>query len=130
MSLQSSQDQLIYIIGNDSFLDNYGCSLLQTQGINACVIKDHPFLREGYFFSAIDDYILEVMLPSVLVEYFAIFFDNVKQAKDYKPFLLRHIFHMKQKCRLTIRRDRPRADELKNVFKSMMREKNCVSSRK
>ena len=112
-AIQQKNSQLHYIIWWDSFLDQYGKDLLEAQWINAVIIPQHPFIKEWYFFCVINDLVLEVFLPQTLVDYFSIFFNNVHSIEEYNPEHMNNIFKMKCPCKLTIKRDQQRADELR-----------------
>ncbi len=109
--------KVLYAFGHDTFLDQYGRKLLQLQGVHTLVYPNHPFPKENYILNIFGDFILEVLLPDSLVRHFRFFFDNTKSMKDFDPQLFTDIFQMKAKCKLTLRRSKKDAEELKKIFR-------------
>jgi len=110
-----------FLVGNETILDMYGAELLGLQGIDVICNNKTKLMKEGYFINVAWDYIIEVIAPQSLTQYFKTFFDNTKKIKDFNPELFQQIFKMKANCKLTIRRNKKDADmfkkEIKKYFK-------------
>jgi len=116
-NLWKQTQKIYFLIGNESPLDLYGADLLRMQWPEVLCNNKTKFLKEGYFVNIIGDYILEVMTPQILTQYFKTFFDNTKKIKDFTPELFQQIFKMKANCKLTFRRNKKDAEMFKKEIK-------------
>jgi hypothetical protein len=71
-----------------------------------------PFPREGYVLGICGDYIGECIFPEVLSRHFAFFFRSVENIKQFDPQLFKDVFHIRERCKLTVRRSGKAAREL------------------
>lgn len=116
------QTQKIYfLVGNETVLDIYGAELLRMQWTDVVCNNKTKLMKEGYFINIAWDYIIEVIAPQMINQYFKTFFDNTKKIKDFNPELFQQIFKMKTDCKITIRRNKKDAEmfkkEIKKYFK-------------
>jgi hypothetical protein len=115
--------EVYFLAGNTCFLDTYGTNLYTEIGIQAVATTDVPFIRDGYCVTVIGDYVFEVLYPKEISDYFKIFFDTIKDIKDFNEALFRRIFEMKANCKLTLRRDPIQAKHIKKVFEKAFKNK-------
>ena len=108
--------EVYFLAGNTNFLDLYGTSLYTEIGVKALATDTVPFLKDGYCIAALGDYVFEVLYPKEINNYFKIFFDTIKDLKDFNPDNFHTIFTMKASCKLTLRRDRQQAESVREVF--------------
>jgi len=110
----SKQKQKVYFLaGNETLLDHYGADLLRIQWTDVACSDKTKLLKDGYCVNIIWEYIIEVIFPSMISQYFKVFFDNTKKIKEFNPELFQHIFKMKADCKLTIRRSKKDAEMFK-----------------
>jgi hypothetical protein len=108
---------LYYLCGNTKFLDQYGANLYKEAGAKETLASDDtPFLKEGYCITVVGDFVFEVLYPPEISGYFNIFFDTIKEMKDFNADLFHHIFEMKANCKLTVRRDKMQAEMTRKTF--------------
>jgi len=106
-----------YLCANTKFLDIYGAKLYAKAGATKSLASDHtPFLKEGYCITVVGDFVFEVLYPAEISDYFKIFFDTIKELKDFNADLFHRIFEMKANCKLTLRRDKAQAQMTKQIF--------------
>jgi hypothetical protein len=60
--------------------------------------------------------VFEVLYPTEISDYFKIFFDTIKELKDFNAELFHRIFEMKANCKLTLRRNKAQAAMTRKVF--------------
>jgi len=111
-----------FLTGNTNFLDTYGANLYTEIGIKSVASGDVPFLKDGYCVTVIGEYIFEVLYPKEISDYFKIFFDSIKDIKDFNANLFHRIFEMKVDCKLTLRHDPIQAKNIEKVFKKIFKE--------
>lgn len=112
-----------YLCGNTHFLDTYGVQLYQQAGVKKAVASDKvPFLKEGYCLAVVGDFVFEVLYPPEISDYFRMFFETVKELKDFNVDLFQRIFEMKTSCKLTLRRDTLQAKQTKKMFHEAYRK--------
>lgn len=120
-NLGKQTQKVYFLIWNEAPLDIYGSELLHLQGTDAICNSKTKFLKDWYFLNVVWEYIIEVIIPQILSQYFKTFFDNTKKIKDFNPELFQQIFKMKSECKLTLRRNKKDADmfkkEIKKYFK-------------
>ena len=56
---------------------------------------------------------IEALFPDVINQYLKVFFDTIKEIKDFNPEIFQNIFKMKVECKVTIRRSKSQTDALK-----------------
>ncbi len=105
--------KVYFVSGNETPLDIYWAQLLGIQGTNAICSDKVKFLKDGYCLNVIWEYIVEVLFPPMITNYFKVFFDSIKTIKDFNPELFQNIFKMKSECKLTIRRNKKDAEIFK-----------------
>lgn len=118
----SNQSRTVYFLsGNETVLDKYGIELLRLQGTEVACSNKVKLLREGYFLDTIGEYIVEVLLPDSLTQYFKLFFDNTQKLEDFNSEMFQNLFKMKVECKVTVRRSKSQAavfqKEIKKFFK-------------
>lgn len=113
-----------FLTGNTNFLDKYGASLYTEIGVKSLATNNVPFLKDGYCVTVIGDYVFEVLYPKEISDYFKIFFDSIKEIKDFNPELFHRIFEMKANCKLTLRRDINQAKNIKKAFQKEFDKNN------
>ncbi len=106
-----------YLIGNDNFLDKYGASFITMNGYNVCTATNTPFLEKGYCVSILGDYILEIVFPEIVTEYFAIFFSTVKSEQNFNSAMYQKLFTIKDKFTLRLTRSQKDAIKMKQKIK-------------
>jgi hypothetical protein len=80
-----------------------------------------PFLKDGYCVTVVGNYIFEVIYPKVISDYFKIFFDSIKDLKDFNAGLFQRVFEMKADCKVTVRYDEAQAKNIVKVFKKVFK---------
>ncbi len=112
-----------FLSWNIGFLDTYWTNLYTKIWIKAKNSDKLPFLKDGYCVTMVGDFIFEVLYPKEISDYFKIFFDSIKDIKDFNPDLFHRIFEMKANCKLTVRRDNNQAKNIKNIFNKEFNKK-------
>jgi hypothetical protein len=115
-SIDNLSERVYFMIGNDTVLDQYGTSLYSAIGMNALCTNDHPRLKEWFFINVIGDYVFELLYPPIIIQYFKIFFDTVKDISDFNPDLFHNIMKMKANCTLRVKNDPEQARKIKDIF--------------
>lgn len=116
------QKQKVYFLnGNETPLDIYGAELLRMQWTDVVCNQKTKFLKDGYCLNVVGDYIIEVMFPPMITNYFKAFFDNTQDIKTFNPELFQHIFTMKAECKLTIRHNKKDAEMFKKEIKKFFK---------
>lgn len=108
--------KLSYIIGNDTPLDQFGLSLLHMTNCDHKIIAEPPFPKEGYALWVCEDFVVDVIFPKLLQEYFGLFFRTTDDPTSLDMDNFRALFNLKTKCRLRIRRNKKEADKLRKLF--------------
>jgi hypothetical protein len=112
-----------YLCANAKFLDVYGAELYQQAGATKVLASDDtPFLKEGYCITVVGDFVFEVLYPLEISDYFKMFFDTIKEIKDFNADLFHRIFEMKANCKLTLRRDKVQAEVTRRIFHDMYKK--------
>lgn len=91
-----------FLFWNKSFLDEYWAQLLAMQWYDIKCIEKTPFPEEWYCINIFGDYIVEVMFPETISQYFKMFFDTVKSAEEFNTELFANIIKMKAPCSLKL----------------------------
>ncbi len=112
-----------FLTGNENFLDKYGTNLYKHIGVMALASDTVPFLKDWYCVTVIGDYVFEVLYPKEISDYFKIFFDTIKDLKNFNETLFHRIFEMKANCKLTLRRDSNQAKNIKKAFQKEFNKK-------
>lgn len=86
-----------FLIGNSSFLDQYGANLLNLQWYEIKCISNTSFLDEWYCLNVIWDYIVDCIFPTTITEYFKIFFHTVDTPDKFNISLFKNIAKMKER---------------------------------
>lgn len=108
--------KVYFLTWNTKFLDIYGASLYKKIWISSLATDDIPLLKEWYCVTVVGDFVFEVLYPKEISDYFKIFFDSIKDLKDFNPDLFHRIFEMKANCKLTMRHDSNQAGNIKKIF--------------
>lgn len=105
------------LLGNKTFLDQYGYKLHKTTPCEAVITDKPPFPKEGYTFWLCGEYIIECYYPDLISQYFSSFFETTKtiDAFDLKTF--NGIFHIKVPAELKVSRDKKKAEEMRKSIK-------------
>ena len=107
-----------YLCANTKFLDLHGAELYKEAGALKALASDAmPFLKEGYCITVVGDFVFEVLYPPEISDYFRMFFETVKELKDFNVELFQRIFEMKANCKLTLRRDKVQAESTRKIFR-------------
>lgn len=113
--------KVYFLTGNETFLDNYGIELLRMQGTDVASSDKVKFLREGYCVNIVGDYIIEVLFPDTLTQYFKVFFDNTKKIDDFNSEMFHNIFRIKAECKLILRRSASQSTTFKKEIKKFFK---------
>ncbi len=105
-----------FLIWNTSVLDMYGIKFYENIGLKIQATENVPFPREGYCITIIGDYIFEFIYPENSIQYFWLLFDTTTSLELYNPELFRRIFEIRVRCKLTVRRNKRYADEVRTKF--------------
>jgi hypothetical protein len=103
------------LYGNDTFLDRYAFTLNPVP-CRVAFTSDPPFPKEGYSLWICGDYIVDSVLPEILTKHFAFFFQTVQSVDQFHPELFADIFHMKARCKVTVRKSADEAAALRAKF--------------
>lgn len=110
----NKQKQKVYFLtGNETVLDKYGIDLLRVQWTDAICNAKTKLLKDGYCVNIIWEYVIEVVFPPMITNYFKVFFDNTKNVREFNPELFQNIFSMKSDCKLSIRHNKKDAEMFK-----------------
>lgn len=107
------------IIGNDSVPDRYAVEHDNMQGYQTVINEKAPFLKEGYCLVVQDEYIFEVLFPALISNHFKIIFDASKSMEQFNYAHYQQILDIKAKYKITVRRNRKEAEQLKKVMKKL-----------
>ncbi len=99
---------ITYLIGHDTFLDQYGVWLLNKTWCKAQTSS----LWEKSFFASVGDYRYTVELASHISEYFETFFLYTSTIETFNQDLFKKTFSIKWPCKLTLHHDPEQAKEL------------------
>ncbi len=91
-----------FLFWNTSFLDIYGSELLQMQWYEIRCINTTSFPEEWYCINIIWDYLIEILFPDSITQYFKIFFESVHNTKWFNTEMFTSIMKMKATCTLKI----------------------------
>ena len=111
-----------FLTGNTKFLDKHGLSLYESINIPTLASDDVSFPREGYCVTVIGDYVFEVIYPKSISDYFRLVFETTNNMQTFNPELFGKIFEMRERCRLTLRRNKKHATEVREGFLGVMRK--------
>ena len=117
-----SLSSVYFLTGNTSVLDRHGVSEYEKIGISTFASEDVPFPREGYCITVIGDFVFEVIYPPTVTEYFRLLFETTKDLAAFNPELFGKIFEMREKCRLTLRRNKKHAEKVREGFLLIMKK--------
>lgn len=119
--LASSKEKSQILIGNISFLDKYGASLLSPQKFTAQCKENNLFPEEGYCVDIIGDYIIECTLPRHISEHFNLFFTTIMGVEGYKKDLFCQVLKMKASCSLKLIYSPEHAQKMRLKIKKLCR---------
>lgn len=106
------------LLGNKSFLDQYGYQLHKTTPCEVVITDNPPFPKEGYTFWMCGEYIIECYFSELISQYFSNFFETTKKIEEFDLKTFSSIFHIKVPAALQVSRDNKKAAEiLKNLEK-------------
>ena len=105
------------LYGNDTFLDRYGAKLVRAEKFHTAINAENPFPKEEYLLWVCDEYVIDCILPVNIAERFSHFFNSVHSIKEFDAQVFSDIFHMKARCKITLRRNKKEADKLHGVLK-------------
>jgi hypothetical protein len=125
--LVPDQAKTTFFIWNQSYLDLCGIERYRDIWANIFSYHDHPFLREGYYFNVIGDYIIEFIHPKMCSDYFQVFFDSVEHIEKLNLEIFQNIFHMRQPCALRVSHNPQQAEQMKKTIQHL---RNKEQSRK
>lgn len=106
-----------FLIGNSSFLDQYGSELYGMQLYTMKCVDDAPFPNQGYCINVVGDYIIECMMPQNITQHYEIFFDTVKSLDTFNVKMFGHIMKMKETCTLKVIHSPEHAKKMKQKIK-------------
>lgn len=107
---------VFFLAWNENFLDIYGAALYKKIWVESLATQNVPFIKDWYCVTVIWDYVFEVLYPKEISDYFKIFFDSIKNIKDFNEDLFHRIFEMKSNYKLTLRHDTIQARNIEKVF--------------
>lgn len=110
--------KVFLLVGNESTMDLYASEQIKTLWINVVCNQENKFLKNWYFINIIWEYILEVLFPNIINQYFNIFFDNIENIKNFNPEWFKNIFEMKGEYKITFRRSKKQSTILKKEIKN------------
>jgi hypothetical protein len=113
--------KVCFLIGNQSFLDNYSADILRLQGIDVVCDATTKFMKDGYCVNVIGDMMIEVMIPDIISQYFKVFFDSVKSIQEFQPEMFQNIFKMKAEYKILIRKSKQQAGNLRKEIRRYFR---------
>ncbi|MDP3976261.1 MAG: hypothetical protein Q8P95_05095 [bacterium] len=125
---QGATCQVCY--GNNHFLDEYGCKMTGFEGFATHTNANAPFLKEGYCLWVCDDYILECIFPEVIAQHFAMMFQSVQQIDYFEAELFKNIFKMRARCKVSVRRSKKEAEQLRKKIQLAIRESSQAKNKK
>lgn len=64
----------------------------------------------------VGEYLIEVILPAVLTNYFELLFQNTPSVAQFNSGMFADIFHMKQTVTLSLRRDMVEAKRFSHIL--------------
>lgn len=104
------------VYGNDSFLDCYGQKMITLKGFETSIAPDAPLPKEGHALWLCGEHIVECIFPEIISRNFAFFFQTVTSVQEFDPQLFTDVFHMKARCKISVRRSKAEAKELHQKF--------------
>jgi hypothetical protein len=107
--------------GNNTFLDNYGKSLLTIKNTNTFINTSHTFLESNYALDVCDDYIIECFLDDELAKHFELFFQSVKEKKDFEESIFKEVYKSKRKCKLVFEKNHKKAKKLSKKIQNYIK---------
>lgn len=114
----AQQNEKVYmLVGNESIMDEHAAIIVRAQGVEVVCNEKTKFLKEGYFINIVWEYMIEALFPDVINQYLKVFFDTIKDIKDFNPEIFQNIFKMKVEYKVTIRRSKSQTDALKKEIK-------------
>jgi len=111
------------LLGNKTFLDQYGYQLHKTTPCEAMITDQPPFPKDGYTFWLCGEYIIECSYPELIRQYFAGFFETTKSIQEFDLKTFSSIFHIKVPAQLQVSRNKKRAGELRKLFERFCEKK-------
>lgn len=105
------------LLGNKTFLDQYGYQLHKTTPCEVMITDQPPFPKEGYTFWLCGEYIIECYYPELISQYFASFFETTKSINDFDLKTFNGIFYIKVPAELKVSRDKKKAEEMRQSIK-------------
>lgn len=96
---------LKFLVGNDTYLDRHALGLLLSVGCQACNTTKSPFPQQWYFLNIYGDYIVEVVLPSALAQYFEVYYQTVDDITHFPQKLFAQLFDLPMDIWLTTQYD-------------------------
>jgi hypothetical protein len=94
-----------FLWGNDTYLDQYGANLMKVDKLYKCVSDNHSFPQSGYICNSCGDFMIECFFPEATISHFNAYFNYIQDIKDFELDIFRDIFHIKSKCKISVRRD-------------------------
>ena len=112
------QQAVHFLFGNQTFLDRYGAELLEQSGCVCVFSNKTPFAPQGHFINVYGDYILEVVLPLAMSNYFEVYFQTVQDIQSFPKAMFEQLFDMKMKYSLKASYLPQEAEKLRKQIKS------------
>lgn len=106
-----------FLFGNETFLDKYGAELLEQSGCVCTFSGKTPFATQGHFINIYGDYILEVVLPLAISNYFEVYFQTVQDIQSFPKAMFEQLFDMKMKYNLKVSYLPEEAERLRKQIK-------------
>ena len=116
-NMEQQNEKVYMLVGNESVMDEHAAIIVRAQGVDVVCNEKTKFLKEGYFINIVWEYMIEALFPDVINQYLKVFFDTIKDIKDFNPEIFQNIFKMKVECKVTIRRSKSQTDALKKEIK-------------
>lgn len=113
---ESTLSKIHFLTWNTSFLDMHWIGFYEKIGIDSHATENVSFPREWYCVTVIWDYIFEFIYPTHISEYFKLLFETTSSIKSYNPELFRKIFEIRTRCKLTVRKNKKLAEDIRDKF--------------
>lgn len=117
-SCQLQGKKIFMLLGNTTFLDQYGYRLHKTTSCKVMITDRPPFPKEGYTFWLCGEYIIECHFPEIINQYFMSFFESTQSIDEFDLKTFSGIFHIKVPAELKVSRDKKKAGELRKRMES------------
>lgn len=103
------------LIGSTSFLDTYA-EKTSSSPFTSILTDKSPFPKDGYQLFICGDYVLESLIPDVVLEQLTRFFDTVTSIDAFDVDLFRSAFRTRAECKISVRKSAEEAKKLREKF--------------